>query len=217
MPSRCSSAKVRAKMTEARLTAAQLADKAGISDSTMNRILQEKGYKTSDSTLTLLAGALNCSPFDLLRDDSINEMIHKEAEDAVTGIVAEAVAEAITVVVDELTPTEDAPTPERIADSVPPMQVNTPPVLDVASYIEHIKQACDEKIAAVMTRFDDMRKSRNFWRVFAIIMIAFSAIAIWYFVWEILNPDKGITAVLWKIYSTSVPPMFVTATPNPLT
>lgn len=216
MPSRCSSAKVRTKMAEARLTASQLADKAGISDSTMNRILQEKGYKTSDSTLTLLAGALNCSPFDLLRDDSIDEMIHKETESAVTGIVAEAVAEAITVVVDELSPATDMPTPERIADSVPHMQVNAPPVLDVAAYVDHIKQACEEKIAAVMTRFDDMRKSRNFWRVFAVIVIILIFIAIWYFVWEILNPDKGITAVLWKIYSTSAPPMFTTATPEPL-
>jgi DNA-binding Xre family transcriptional regulator len=204
-------------MAEARLTASQLADKAGISDSTMNRILHEKGYKTSDSTLTLLAWALNCSPFDLLRDDSIGEMIQKETESAVTGIVAEAVAEAITVVVDELSPTTDTPTPERIADSVPHMQVNAPPVLDVAAYVDHIKQTCEEKITAVMTRFDDMRKSRNFWRVFAIIMIVFIVISIWYFVWEILNPDKGITAALWKIYSAYAPHMFTTATPPPIT
>lgn len=212
MPARCDAVKIRARMNDRLMTPAQLADAAGLSSSTMNRILNEKDYRTSDATLNLLAKALGCSPFDLLREESIGAMIQQETEQAVTGVVAEAVAAALTVVVDELAPSDETHSPQEIAKVVPPMEVKTPPVLDVASYIEHIKESCQKEIEAFRLRFEEMKKSRNFWRAAFFIALSVSIVFACYCVWEILNPDKGITAVLWKIYNTrSIPGV----TPNP--
>ena len=199
MPARCDSVKIRAKMNDKRMTAAQLADASGLSTSTLNRVLNEKDYRTSDSTVNLLATALDCSPFALLRDDVIGTMIQQETEQAVSGVVAEAVAEALTVVVDDQSPQE-------IAKAVPAMEVKAPHVLDVSSYVEYIKEACKKEIDAFRLLFEEMRKSRNFWRIFAFMMVAVSVGLSAYFVWEILNPDKGVTAVLWEIYNSRMIP-----------
>lgn len=212
MPARCDAMKIRARMNEHLMTAAQLADAAGLSASTMNRILNEKDYRTSDATLNMLAKALDCSPFDLLREEAIGAMIQQETEQAVTGVVAEAVAEALTVVVDEMAPSDDSPSPQEIAQAVPPMEVKTPPVLDVAAYIDHIKAACEKEVRAVLDRLEDMRKNRNFWRLFCVLLLVAIVGLVWYFVWEILNPDKGITAILWNIYNSKNIPAI---TPKP--
>lgn len=211
MPSRCNAAKIRARMSEQLMTATQLADKAGISPSTLTRILGEKDYRTSDQTVNLLARALDCSPFDLLQDSAVDEMIRNETQTAVADVVAEAVAEAVTAVVDELAP-ED--TPEQIADAVPPIKASVPPVLDVAAYVDHIKAVCDARIKEALGRLDDMRKARNLWRIIAIVAILCVIGLTWYFVWEILNPDKGLTAILWNIYNTRAIPG-ATPTPTP--
>ena len=212
MPARCDSVKIRALMDERLMTAAQLANAADLSTSTLNRILNEKDYRTSDTTLKQLAKALGCSPFDLLREDSIGAMIHQETERAVADVVVEAVAEALTVVVDELSPADEAHAPQDIAQAVPPMEVKTPSVLDVSAYIDYLRTTCEDKVQSVLARLNDMRKSRNFWRIFCFILMLALVALIWYFIWEILNPDKGITAVLWNIYNTrSIPSI----TPNP--
>lgn len=209
MPTRCSAAKIRALMHEQLMTAVQLADKAGISPSTLTRIFGDPDYRTSDQTVNLLAKALNCSPFDLLQDAAVDAMIRAENEQAVSEVVTEAVAEALTVVVDELAPGD---TPEQIADAVPHIQAAVPPVLDVASYIEHIKATCEARVQEVIARLNDMRKARNTWRVLALIAILGVIGLTWYFVWEILNPDKGLTSILWSIYNTKAIPG---VTPNP--
>lgn len=203
MPARCSSVKIRALMNDHFLTSAQLADAAGLSSSTLNRILNDKDYRTSDATVNQLAKALGCRPFDLLRDDAIDQMIHAETEQAVTDVVAEAVAEALTVVVDELAPEE---TPEQIAQAVPPIEAEVPPVLDVAAYVEHIRSTCEEAVRLATERLADMRKSRNFWRIFCFFLLLAVMGLTWYFVWEFLNPDKGLTAILWNIYNTKPVP-----------
>lgn len=209
MPSRCSAEKLRALMTDRLMTSAQLADKAGISASTMTRILNDKEYRTSDTTLNLLAKALDCSPFDLLQDSAVDAIIRNETEQAVADVVTEAVAEALTVVVDELAPGD---TPQQIADAVPQMQASVPPVLDAASYIQHIKDSCEARVREVLARLNDMRKARNLWRIICVVLAVCIVGLSYYFVWEILNPDKGLTAVLWNIYNTKAIPG---VTPNP--
>lgn len=200
MPARCDASKIRMLMNDRLMTPAQLSESSGLSSSTINRILHEKDYRTSDATLNLISRALNCSPFDLLRQDAIDSMIHTETEHAVTDVVVEAVTEAITVVADELTPAQDAPAPQAIAQAVPPLEVNVPPVLDVAAYIDYIRTATDEKVQAVNDRLSDMRKARNLWRgctlALLIVLLAFFS----YFVWEILNPGSGLTNLLRQIY-----------------
>ena len=209
MPSRCSSVKVRAMMNDRLMTPAKLADVSGLSASTLNRILNDKAYRTSDATLHQLSKALDCNPFDLLQDEAVDAMIHNETASAVADVVAEAVAEAVTVVVDELAPDD---TPEQIAEAVPPIRAAVPPVLDVAAYIDHIKVSCEARVQEVIARLNDMRKARNTWRALAIVAILGVIGLTWYFVWEILNPDKGLTSILWNIYNTKAIPG---VTPNP--
>lgn len=209
MPSRCSAAKLRAMLNDRLMTSAQLADKAGVSASTMTRILNDKEYRTSDQTINLLAKALECSPFDLLQDEAVDMMIRAEAAQAVADVVTEAVAEAVTVVAEGLSPGD---APEQVAGAIPPIQTTIPPVLDVAAYVEHIKDACEQRVREALARLNDMRKSRNFWRAFALAALAVVLGLTWYFVWEVLNPDKGITSVLWNIYNTKTIPG---VTPSP--
>lgn len=209
MPSRCSAVKIRAMLNNRLMTAAQLADKAGVSASTMTRIMGDKDYRTSEQTINLLAKALECSPFDLLQDEAVDTMIRTEAAQAVADVVTEAVAEAVTVVAEELSPGD---TPEQIAQAVPPIRAAVPPVLDVAAYVEHIKSVCDARIQEALERLNDMRKARNLWRIIAILFILCVIGLTWYFVWEILNPDKGLTSILWSIYNTRAIPG---VTPNP--
>lgn len=219
MPTRCDSMKIRAKMNEILMTPAQLAEASTLSTSTLNRILNEKNYRTSDATINLLAKALGCSPFDLLKDEAIGNMIHQEAEQAVTGVVAEAVAEALTVVVDELAPVVEEHSQQEIADAVPQMEVTTPPVLDVAAYVDYIRKSSEEKVELIQGELTKVRKSRTRWMIGTIVTIVLALAAVlgltYYFIWEILHPDKGLTSILWKIYnSTTIPPV-ATPTPTP--
>ena len=204
MPARCDAAKIRARMADRLMTPTQLSDASGLSISTINRILHEKDYRTSDATLNLICRALGCSQYDLLRDDAISDMIHSETAQAITGVVAAAVTEAVTVVADSVTPPDVTPAPQEIAKAVPPLEVTTPPVLDVASYIEYIRTTTEDRVAAIHARLDDMRRSRDLWRVLCIIlMIALVAFAC-YFAWEILHPDCGLTNTFRQIYDTTL-------------
>lgn len=204
MPARCDSSKIRMRMHDMLMTPTQLSEASGLSASTINRILHEKDYRTSDATLNLICRALNCSPFDLLRQEAIDTMIHTETEQAVTGVVAEAVTEAITIVADELTPAQDAPAPQKIAQAVPPLEVNVPPVLDVAAYIDYIRTATDEKVQAVNERLTDMRKARDLWRGCTLALLIFLLAFFSYFVWEIFNPGSGLTNLLRQIYASTI-------------
>lgn len=207
MPARCSADKIRTLMTARLLTASQLADAAGVSHSTIARILNGNEHRTSDSTLNLLAQALGCSPFDLLPDEAVNDIVRTETESAVVGVVAEAVAEALTVVVDGLDTAASQPTPQDIAKAVPAMEVTAPPVLDIQAYINYIRQTCDEKVALARDELSAVRRSRTRWIIFAISVIVFVLVTIiilaTFVVWEILHPESGITALLWRIYNGS--------------
>lgn len=206
MPARCSAEKVRHQMSRIGMTTPKLIAKSRLSESTVRRILSDKEYTTSDYTLQQLSEALQCSPYDLLRDAAIDEMTRTESEYAVEGVVAEAVREAVTVVSDNIAP---GTSPEKVAESVPVIPVATPPTLDIPSYIEYIKESTSAHIKS-------LKRSRNTWRNTSGILFTLLMLAIIYFAWEIFNPDKGITSILWEIYSSSAPPVPSVSTPTPI-
>lgn len=202
MPSRCSGAKLRAQMDKARLTSAQLADKSGVSTSTISRILNDRAPNTNAFTLYALCDALGCSQYDLLSDDIMETAIREETDHAIANVVAEAVAEAVTVVNDETSPQV---TPEQLAGAIPALPVSTPPVLDIASYVDYIKTSTASQVDAI-------RESRDTWRRTSVILFILLCLAVCYFIWEILHPDQGITSILWNIYTRTTPP---TVAPTP--
>lgn len=190
MPARCSAEKVRHQMARIGLTTPKLIAKSRLSESTIRRILSEKEYTTSDYTLQQLADALQCSPYDLLRDNAIDEMTRVETEYAVGSVVADAVAEAVTVVTDSIAPEVS---PEKVADAVPVIPVSPPPILDVPSYVEYIRESTSAQIAY-------LQKARNAWRNASIVLFILLIIFVSYFMWEIFNPNEGIIQILCDIY-----------------
>lgn len=195
MPTRCSGEKVRRQMAHAGLSTTKLIKLSGVSESTIRRILADKEYTTSDYTLQHIAEALQCSPFDLLRDEAISETIKTEADFTLSGVVAAAVMEAVTVVTDNVAP--DA-TPEVVAEAVPPMQVSPPPALDIPTYLDYIKQSSEGHI-------ESLKQSRNTWRTIAVVLFVLLLFAMGYFLWELFHPNRGLTNILWQIYSTTAP------------
>lgn len=191
MPSRCSGEKLRQQMVNAKMTTSKLIQKSGVSESTIRRILADKEYKTNDTTLQLLADALGCSPFDLLREDAISDAVRVEADLAVSGIVAEAVMDAVTVVTDSVAPEATA---EEVAEAVPEIQVVTPPALDIPSYIDYIKESTAAQVKS-------LEKSRDAWRMTSCVLSLVILALIGYFLWEVLHPDSNLTTLFEKIYS----------------
>lgn len=203
MPARCSGEKLRQQMAAAKMTTTKLIQQSGVSESTIRRILANAEYKTNDSTLQLLAEALQCSPFDLLRDEAITDVVKVEANLAVSEVVAEAVMDAVTVVTDSIAP--DA-SQETIANAVPEMQVTPPPALDIPSYIKYIEASTSAHVEA-------LRESRDTWRRTSVILFVLILAMIAYFLWEMFNPDKGLTSLLWQIYSCRQLPLTPAPTP----
>ena len=190
MPARCSGAKVRAKMAKAGMTAGKLVALTTLSESTINRILNDKTVYTSDYSLQRIADVLQCSPYDLLRDEVVEEAIKEASTLAVKEVVAEAVMEAVTAVTDEVAPDVE---PDRVAEAVPPLPISPPPVLDVSTYLEYIKETTEARIA-------ELNRSRNTWRAIAIAAVIAFLLLTAYFAWEIFNPGSGLSSVLEDVY-----------------
>lgn len=190
MPARCSGAKVRAKMAKAGMTAGKLVALTTLSESTINRILNDKTVYTSDYSLQRIADVLQCSPYDLLRDEVVEEAIKEASTLAVKEVVAEAVMEAVTAVTDEVAPDVE---PDRVAEAVPPLPISPPPVLDVSTYLEYIKETTEARIA-------ELNRSRNTWRAIAIAAVIAFLLSAAYFAWEIFNPGSGLSSVLEDVY-----------------
>ena len=190
MPARCSGAKVRAKMAKAGMTAGKLVALTTLSESTINRILNDKTVYTSDYSLQRIADVLQCSPYDLLRDEVVEEAIKEASTLAVKEVVAEAVMEAVTAVTDEVAPDAE---PDRVAEAVPPLPISPPPVLDVSTYLEYIKETTEARIA-------ELNRSRNTWRAIAIAAVIAFLLSAAYFAWEIFNPGIGLSSVIEDVY-----------------
>lgn len=174
MPARCDGDKVRQKMKATGLTMRGLIDNSTLSESTVRRILSDKEYATSDTTLDLLAQTLKCSPYDLLLDEEIEAMVHAETEQAVAAVAEE----------------------EKEA----PGQPHTlPATLNVASYVGYIRQTTNVLV-------DALTHSSNTWRNVAVALFFLLLVAIVYFLWEIFNPQLGITSILWNVYTGATPP-----------
>ena len=195
MPTRCSSQKIKAQMAKIGMKASKLAVVSGLSESTIHRLLTDKEYKTCDKTLQLLSDALKCSPFDLLRDEEIAQVVKDEAHSAVVNVVAEAVS----VVTESLVP--DA---KSAAEQLTDIPVTAPAALDIPTYIEYIKETHVERVAALQDALCEVKKARNQWRWTAFVLAVLLLVAIVYFTWEIYNPGQGITKLLWSTYHDAI-------------
>lgn len=81
-----------------------------------------------------------------------------------------------------------------------------PPALNIASYVGYIRQTTNALV-------DALTHAGNVWRNAAVVLFFLLLIAIVYFLWEIFNPQLGITSVLWNVYSNTTPPDFLTSGP----
>lgn len=211
MPARCSSQKIKAQMARLGMKTSKLMAVSGLSESTLHRLLTDKPVTTNDRTLQILADALQCSPFDLLRDSEIDQVVKTEADNAMTGVVAEAVLEAVTVVTESLAP--ETP-PETIAEQIPQLPVSAPAALDIPTYIEYLRDSHNDRVDDMQRALQDMRSARNLWRWVSFALFVLLFLAVCYFAWELFNPDKGLTRVLWDAYISLFPPAY-TQPPTP--
>ena len=197
MPARCSSQKIKAQMARLGMKTSKLMAVSGLSESTLHRLLTDKPVTTNDRTLQILADALQCSPFDLLRDSEIDQVVKTEADNAMTGVVAEAVLEAVTVVTESLAP--ETP-PETIAEQIPQLPVSVPAALDIPTYIEYLRDSHNDRIDDMQRALQDMRSARNLWRWLSLALAILFLLSIFYFIWEIITPGEGVTRLLWSAY-----------------
>lgn len=205
MPARCSSQKIKEQMAKLGMKTSKLMAVSGLSESTIHRLLTDKPVTTNDKTLQILADALQCSPFDLLRDSAIDQVVKTEADNAMTGVVAEAVLEAVTVVTESLAP--ETP-PETIAEQIPQLPVSAPAALDIPTYIEYLRDSNNARIDDLRNALQDMRNARDAWRWVSFSLFVLLFLAVCYFAWELFNPDKGLTRVLWDAYISLLPPAY---------
>lgn len=165
MPQRLSVPKIKARMNVLGLSASRLGQKSQLSDSTIDRILHGRANNYSDFTVQRLSAALECSAFDLFDDDALATTVAHAIED----VVAEAVAEAVTVVMDETAPDVSA---QSVAEAVPNIPVQLPGALDVPAYFSYIQDQHKAELAAYEQLKADMVRERNAWRVLSFVLIA---------------------------------------------
>ena len=185
MPTRISGQKVRSIMLSNNVTPSQLASTSELSPSTIDRILNDRASNYSNYTVQRLATALHCSPFDLFTEQAINTTLADSAATAVAEVVAEAVTEAVSVVVDEVAPHVS---PEQVAEAVPNMSVNAPPVLDISSYFAYIQQSHRDELESLAKARDnhlaDLRRERDVWRTAAIV---FAVVLVFALMWAVTH------------------------------
>lgn len=63
----------------------------------------------------------------------------------------------------------------------------------------HLSERCDAALREQEKHLKSALSGRNFWRTLACISIAIAIAILIYFVWEILNPTKGITSVIYAL------------------
>ena len=112
MPQRLSVPKIKERMQVLGLNTAKLVVKSQLSESTVDRILHGRANNYSDFTVQRLALALECPVLELLDDESTSAALTAFTARTVEGVVAESVAENVTVVVENVAP--DVP-PEVVA------------------------------------------------------------------------------------------------------
>lgn len=173
-----SGAKVRALMLVADINSTQLAQRSTLSPSTIDRVLNNRAVNYSEFTLQRLANALGCSVYDLYSDETLAAAVADSAASAMTSMVVGAVADAVSVVADDVAPHA---TPEELARAIPDIAVPTPPALDVAAYFAYIQEThradLENLQASYDARLSDLTREKRVWCCVSLFLIA--VIAVW--------------------------------------
>lgn len=85
------------------------------------------------------------------------------------------------------------------AEGEPGKPYALPAALNIASYVGYIRQTTNALV-------DALTHSNNVWRNTAAVLFFLLLVAVVYFLWEIFNPQLGITSILWNVYSSATPP-----------
>lgn len=174
MPARLSATKIRAKMQTKNISPSVLTQRSTLSESTVGRIINGHATSCSDHTAACIANALDCTIMEILDDEYIAPVIANTVATSVETALVEAVAGAVSVIVDDVAPKTPA---ASVADTMPDMRVHLPPALDVAAYFTYIQNEHNREMEELRElhreHMNDIRIEKNVWR-----SIALSAIAI---------------------------------------
>lgn len=173
MPQRLSVPKIKERMQLLGLNTAKLVVKSQLSESTVDRILHGRANNYSDFTVQRLALALECPVLELLDDESTSAALTAFTARTVEGVVAESIAENVTVVVENVAPDVS---PEAVAKSVPNTPVSVPSAMDVSAYFSYIQERHKAELASMVAAHDqhvsDLRAERRSLRI-ACTMLSF--------------------------------------------
>lgn len=64
---------------------------------------------------------------------------------------------------------------------------------------KHLSDKCDAALKESRDHIASVVAGRNYWRVVACISIVFCVFILVYFVWEIINPTRGLTALIYSL------------------
>ena len=177
MPSRLSATKIRAKMQQSCISPSSMVNRTGLSASTIDRVINGRATGYNDHTAQCFANALGCTVMEILDDEYVTPVINSAVSASVETAIVGAVAEAVTVVVDDVSPR--TPT-ESVAQTVPDMTVHLPPALDVAKYVDHLQADHQREISemkvAHQEHLADIRREKNVWRMVALAACALIAV-----------------------------------------
>lgn len=93
-----------------------------------------------------------------------------------------------------LSPNQLSGVPDPAPAAVPP------PSDDVFRLVEALKESHQREIDHFTKYHEELRRDRLFWRIVSIVLLLVLFLTVLYFSWEILNPSKGITDILWGEY-----------------
>lgn len=169
MPSRLSATKIRAKMQTKHISPSAMVPLTTLSASTVDRVINGRATGYNDHTAQCFANALGCTVMEILDDEYVTPVINSAVSASIETAIVGAVAEAVNVVVDDVSPRTP---PESAAQAVPDMTVHLPPALDVAKYVDHLQTDHQRELAEIKAahqeHLNDIRREKNAWRMVAL-------------------------------------------------
>lgn len=169
MPKRLSGTKILAIMKVEGITQTELIRRSTLSPSTVEKVVHNRATRYSDYTAQCIADALGRTVMDIVDDEYVAPVINSAVSASIETAIVGAVAEAVNVVVDDVSPRTP---PESAAQAVPDMTVHLPPALDVAKYVDHLQTDHQRELAEIKAahqeHLNDIRREKNAWRMVAL-------------------------------------------------
>lgn len=155
MPSRLDPDKIKALIKERGFpSVAAFGRHIGLSESSLGRLFKKtEQHNFTHQTISMIADGLGVHPFELYKQEAIDEGVAVATAEAFAGAVVDAITEAVTAVTAEAPP--DA-TPQEVADAVPnEIPLTVPPALDLKAYFDYIKQTHAEEITSLRSSYEE--------------------------------------------------------------